>query len=92
MSNKPFNRLIPSEALLRQTIPIGPQQIHGTVLTIEMLHRFELFNTRPYHNYETWSMGWRVTGFDVIVQSEDLDDVIRLWVDKYKAIPKGAKP
>ena len=85
MSNKPFESLCEPEKLLRRAIPDGPEQIHGTVLTIELLHGFELFNTRPYHNYETWSKGWRVTGFGEKVEAEDLDDAVKQWIAKYKA-------
>lgn len=84
MSNKPFNQLCVPDQLLRRAIPEGPDQIHGTLVTIELLHGFELFNTRPYHNYETWSKGYRVSGFGITVESEDLDDAVKCWVKKYE--------
>jgi len=79
MSDKPFNQLCEPDQLLRRAIPEGPNQIHGVVCTIEVLHGFELFNTRPYHNYETWSKGYRVSGFGITVEKEDMDDAVREW-------------
>jgi hypothetical protein len=53
---------------------------HKTVLaTIEVIGGFELFNTYPYHNYETWGQGYRITSQGVTVESEYLDDAIELW-------------
>jgi len=83
MSNKPFEQLCEPDKLLRRILSDGPGQIQGTLLTIELIHGFELFNTRPYHNYETWSKGYRVSGYGITIESEDLDDAIREWVNKY---------
>jgi hypothetical protein len=75
MSNK--KRIDPLDDLIRQTACCG--MTVGTVMVIEFISGFELFNTRPYHNYETWSQGYRVHGLGVKVESEDLDDAIREW-------------
>ena len=87
MSNKPLNQLNELDRLLRQTVPIGQRGSGGMAgavvdVTIEKLCSFELFNTRPYHNYETWSDGYRVTGRGVVHAAEDLDDAIRGWCEK----------
>ena len=49
---------------------------------ITMVNGFELFNTRPYHNYETWSDGYRITDGITTVEREDLDDAVRAFVDE----------
>jgi hypothetical protein len=61
----------------------------GTVMCIEFISGFELFNTRPYHNYETWVQGWRVTGLGVAVDNEGLDAAIAKWVELVKARRAG---
>ena len=74
-----------TDMLICQTFPATPANTpsHKTVLaTIEVIGGFELFNTRPYHNYETWGQGYRITSQDVIVESEYLDDAIKLWKQK----------
>jgi hypothetical protein len=60
----------------------------GVKVTIELFTGFEIFNTRPYHNYETWSDGYRITGrhkddHSVIlrVEREDLDTAARKFSD-----------
>ena len=83
MSNKAFNKLNPIDRDLRKALPTGMRD--GVDLTIEKVCGFELFNTRPYHNYETWSDGWRISGRDITVSAEDLDDAVALWIRKYQA-------
>lgn len=57
-------------------------------IRITLIRGFELFNTRPYHNYETWSDGYEVEAFDddenIIAQTlaEDLDDALALLKKK----------
>ena len=58
MSNKAWDKINPLDKLIRQTLRLGMD--HGTFLKIEFIYGFEMFNTRPYHNYETWSGGYRV--------------------------------
>lgn len=83
MSDKTIQALNHLDFLIRRALPTGMEQ--GTKLTIEFFCGFELFNTRPYHNYETWSDGYRVTGQGVTVEAEDLDDAVRLWIEQYEA-------
>ncbi len=87
MSNKAAAKLNVLDTLVRQTARCGMTQ--GTVMTIEFISGFELFNTRPYHNYETWSQGWRVHGLGVIVDREDLDDAVREWADAVTRLRAG---
>ena len=56
----------------------------GTRCIIEMISGFELFNTHPYHNYETFSSGYRVSLPDgsFKIEREDLDDAIQALVDE----------
>ena len=72
---------------------LGSGMIDGVRLTIEFVSGFELFNTRPYHNYETWSNGYRVKIFDngcknVICESyrEDLDEALIEIREKFKNV------
>lgn len=82
MSDKPVSKLNELDTLIRRTLRLGMD--HGTFLTIEFIYGFEMFNTRPYHNYETWSGGYRVSDprFNVTVEREDLDDALKAWADK----------
>jgi hypothetical protein len=58
MSNKGWHELDPADRALRKVLPIGMEEGIKSVI----VHRcgFEFFNTRPYHNYETWSDGYNV--------------------------------
>jgi len=60
------------------------------ICTIEMIGGFELFNSRPYHNYETWSAGYVVKSGKnyphLEVNSEDLDDAVRIFCAKMKEL------
>ena len=89
MSNKSWSKINPLDKLIRQTLALGMADT-DTYLQIEYLYGFELFNTRAYHNYETWAGGYRVTDKhnQIQVQSEDLDDALGQWaslVTKLKA-------
>ncbi len=93
MSNKKV--IWDADAAIRKACPFGMEQ--GTKLTIEYIVGFELFNTRRYHNYETWSTGYRVSGpagpvgsdwpdaAVIVAESEDLDDALSAWVSKRDA-------
>jgi len=74
MPNKNWDSLDPFDKMLRQKFTFGMDS--GTQLIIQKVCGFELFNTRPYHNYETWSDGYHVTDGKFKVQMEDLDDAI----------------
>jgi hypothetical protein len=78
MSNKAHSKLNKLDQILRKLFP--ESMTNGTIVQvkIEKICGFELFNTRPYHNYETWSDGYRITAGNTVVQAEDLDDAIYL--------------
>ena len=80
--------ILPVDYEIRRAFPAGPENTpsHKTVLaTIEVIGGFELFNTYPYHNYESWGQGYRITAQGITVESEYLDDAIELWSEKLKA-------
>lgn len=83
MSNKSFESLNILDQKMRRAFPVGMDTPKVRV-TIELLNGFELFNTRSYHNYETWSDGYRVTDniSGISYESEDLDDAIDGLIDK----------
>ncbi len=89
MPNKPFGKLDPVDRLIRRTCPTGMCDKHAE-LTIEFIQGFELFNTRSYHNYETWSDGYRVSGRGISAEAEDLDDAVALWAKRVQE--KGEEP
>lgn len=86
MSNKA--KIDPLDTLIRHTARCG--MTDGTVMVIEFVSGFEKFNTRPYHNYETWGQGYRVHGLGVWVEEEDLDDAITTWA-KYVADKRAGR-
>ena len=77
MSNKAWKNINELDKLIQQTARCG--MTDGTVMVIEFISGFEKFNTRPYHNYETWGQGYRVHGLGVKVEREDLDDAVKEW-------------
>ena len=87
MSDKPFEKLNPLDQLVQRTARCGMTE--GTVMVIEFVSGFEKFNTRPYHNYETWSQGWRVHDLGACVEREDLDDAVRTWADTVNDLRLG---
>jgi len=56
--NKSHEKLDKSDKRLRWGNPVGMED--GVKEIIVRFCGFELFNTRPYHNYETWSDGYIV--------------------------------
>lgn len=58
MSNKNWRQLNPIDRKLHRLFPVGMES--GIKLEIQLICGFELFNTRPYHNYETWSQGYNI--------------------------------
>lgn len=96
MSDKKQAELWEVDRLLRQAHPVVGMCSMHTQVTIEKICGFELFNTRPYHNYETWSDGYRISAGEesglmdyrhnrggerlLVVQAEDLDDAVREYV------------
>lgn len=62
MSNKKYASppLDSSDLALRKASGVGMED--GVKQVILRICGFEMFNSRPYHNYETWSDGYRVIG------------------------------
>ena len=60
MPDKTWNRLNPIDLDLRMVNHVGMED--GIKQLIIRHCGFEFYNTRPYHNYETWSDGWLVFG------------------------------
>jgi len=89
MPNKPKTKLNPLDVMIRELSPnkgVGD----GPQVRITLIRGFELFNTRAYHNHETWSDGYRVellddvTGLAILtVEAEDLDEVLQLAYEKW---------
>jgi len=82
MSNKAPSELTPTDQIIRGLLPAvesGPYPSEGKLVSITFVQGFEKFNTRPYHNYETWGNGYRIEGFGVTVEKEDLDEAIAAW-------------
>ena len=77
MSNKRFALLNEIDRKLRTHFPVG-MDTPKIRITIELLNGFEIFNTRPYHNLETWSDGYLLTDTETGVKysDEDLDDAV----------------
>lgn len=83
MSDKAWSSLCDIDREVQQALgPAGPEN-EGTRLKIEFVSGFEMFNTRPFHNYECWGSGWRVSDGDTTAQMEDLDDAVRLFVRRH---------
>ena len=78
MSDKPFKALNVLDQELRRTNGVGMEE--GTKLIIKRICGFELFNTRPYHNYETWSDGYSIIG-RLPVQAMGREEATRVLFD-----------
>lgn len=97
MSDKSFTVLTKQDQLLRQCHPVVGFCTNHVQCVIEKVCGFELFNTRPYHNYETWSDGYKVRATEesgimdvrhgrdgtrlLEVSAEDLDDAIAAYAE-----------
>jgi hypothetical protein len=86
MSNKKIESLNIIDRELRKCYPVGMSDATETKVIIELINGFELFNTRPYHNHETWSDGYRITDTKTGLkyEAEDLDDAIFGFIEKMK--------
>lgn len=60
MSDKPYKELDNADMALRMATPVGMEE--GVKQVILRHCGFEFYNTRPYHNYETWSDGYIIMG------------------------------
>lgn len=85
MSNKARVHLLEADRLIRDLSPNkGMTKSTEPQIRITLIRGFELFNTRPYHNYEDWSDGYAIEAFDddenIIAQAsaEDLDDALAI--------------
>ncbi len=80
--------ILDGDLMIRRTFPAGLDNAPGPALeviaTIEVVGGFECFNTVPYHNYECWGQGYRVTAGGVSVTSEYLDDALAKWAQAKK--------
>ena len=54
--------------LCKLTGPPGPHNT-GTQIVIEKICGFELFNTYPYHNYETWADGYKIYAPNILLKN-----------------------
>lgn len=88
MSNKARDLRHPLDQVLRKVYPVEGFCDGHVDIEIKITKRtgFELFNTSPYHNYETWSDGYYVTATDengkqFQCQAEDLDEALRLLAE-----------
>jgi len=77
------------DTLLRNAYPTGMRE--GPDITIRKMTGFELHNTRPYHNYETWSTGYEVFDDQHRVEAEDLFSAL-FRVLLLKRLPQDAQP
>ena len=90
MSNKNWNKINHLDQLIRKTLSyLGMSD--GSFLKIEYVYGFEKFNTRAYHNYETWAGGYRVTDEvnNIRLEREDLDDAIKDWAELVPKVRSG---
>lgn len=86
MTNKQWEKLSKIDQRLRRMFPTRIWANNETIVTVRMFGGFEFFNTRPYHNYESWSSGYEIkTGErygNLKVTAEDLDDAISKMAHK----------
>jgi hypothetical protein len=82
MPNKSLDKLMVADRWIRKLSP-NKGMGSGPQIQITLIRGFELFNTRPYHNYEDWSDGYEIKAFDdnknviVSVRREDLDEALQ---------------
>lgn len=62
----------PEELVRRRHSHYGDFSGTRTFLEISFVGSFERYNTRPYHNYETWGFGWLVADNTGLADSECL--------------------
>ena len=79
---KDWEKLLDADKIIRKLFRARPGNCPlriNTLATIEVIGGFEAFNTRPYHNYETWGQGYRITAGNLTVIAEDLDVALERW-------------
>lgn len=79
----------PIENLIRDTLGVG--MYSGDELECKFIIGFELFNTRPYHNYETWSQGWNIQGHGIKVAHEFLLAAVKEWCRLFNIAKDGGE-
>jgi hypothetical protein len=82
MPNKDWEELMEVDRIMRGLKPVDMSD--GVKLTVQLINGFEKFNTKPYHNYENFSDGYRISDGKIAVEAEDLDDALRLFGEKTK--------
>jgi len=61
---------------IKKLFPVGMRDEIDIVIRLRC--GFELQNTRPYHNYETWSHEWQaIQGDKLVAAAENLDDLVK---------------
>lgn len=85
MANKDWDKLWDADQFIRR-LPLDscPGGYKVVMMKIEFIRGFELFNDVPYHNYEDWGDGYRISDPDgkIVVEAEDLDDALKLFKEK----------
>lgn len=82
MSDKGWKNLTKTDQRIRKMSPNrGMTDRTEPQIRITLIRGFELFNTRPYHNYENWSDGYTAEAFwegyiVAYASAEDLDDCL----------------
>lgn len=84
-----YLHLDPIEKVIRETLGVG--MYSGDELECKFIIGFELFNTRPYHNYETWSQGWNVKGHGITVAHEYLLAAVKQWCKLFNIAKDGGE-
>jgi hypothetical protein len=66
---------------IKKLFPVGMRDCKD--LEIYLRCGFELQNTRPYHNYETWSHEWQaLIDGRVVAKAEYLDELVKLLEER----------
>jgi hypothetical protein len=89
MSNKGIGSLNSIDRDLRRAYPVGMRD--GVDCVIRKITGFEKFNTRPYHNYETWSDGYEACDGVVFASGEDLDECVAALLEARRKHDSGER-
>lgn len=96
MTNKSWEKLNEIDQILRRCFPVEGFKKDRVQVTIKKISGFELFNTRPYHNYEDWADGYYIflgdgSNEEIFAMGEDLDDAIKDMENKVKIMQEVDK-
>jgi hypothetical protein len=84
VSDKPWDKLSSVEQRVNRVYCAS--MTDRVQITLERFTGFEIFNTRPYHNYESWAAGWRASdAWGNRASAEDLDDCLNKLCDQREA-------